>query len=109
MARKDPSISALTNGSQLFLQRVDGRTAWPRRFRDLPELHHTDLGGDDRLSEGERQIVRRAATLEVVLERLEGEFAAAGRADAEELDLYIRASGALKRLWKAVGLQLSVG
>ena len=116
MARKDPSISAVTdrrpesmskvtNRNALFLERVDGRTAWPRRFRDLLELHHTDLGGHDRLSEGERQIVRRIATLEVELERMEGEFAVAGTADVEKLDVYIRASGSLKRLLEAVGLR----
>ena len=97
-------MSRVTNGAP-FPAEVDGRTAWPRRFRDLISLHTADLGGEGLLSEAERQVVRRIATHEVELERLEAEFAMAGRADVEALDLYIRASGSLKRLLDSIGLE----
>jgi hypothetical protein len=43
--------------------------------------------------------------LTVELEQLEARFAQAGEATAADLDLYIRASGNLRRLLEAVGLQ----
>ena len=42
--------------------------------------------------------------LTVELERLEAQFATAGEADAETLDLYGRTSGNLRRLLEAVGI-----
>jgi hypothetical protein len=36
----------------------------------------SDLGGADRLSEGQRQIARRCATISIACERTEGEAAA---------------------------------
>ena len=42
--------------------------------------------------------------LTVELERLEAQFALAGEADPETLDLYGRTSGNLRRLLEAVGI-----
>ncbi|MDT8321817.1 MAG: hypothetical protein RQ826_14950 [Xanthomonadales bacterium] len=97
--------SAVTNGKTLFMEKIDGRSPWARRFRDLIGLHISDLGGPDNVSESERQIVRRCATLEVELERLEGMFAQAGEADPATLDLYQRTANSLRRLLEANGLQ----
>jgi hypothetical protein len=44
------------------------------------------MGGVDNTSAAERHIVRRACVLIVELERLEGKFAQAGEASAEDLD-----------------------
>jgi hypothetical protein len=44
----------------LTLGHLDGRTAAARRARELIEAIQADLGGGDRLSEGERQLVQRA-------------------------------------------------
>src|ERR1700731_3550829 len=96
--------SRLTNGTAL-LPDVDGRSAWVRRCRDLIELHLADLGGDDRVSESERSIVRRAAVIETELERLEATFAVAGMAEPNALDLYSRTAGNLRRLLESVGLE----
>jgi hypothetical protein len=96
--------SSVTNGS-IVLAGVDGRSTWVRRLRDLIELHVADLGGPDAISQAERSIVRRAATLEVELERLESVFASAGEATPTQLDLYQRAAGNLRRLLEALGLQ----
>jgi hypothetical protein len=96
--------SRVTNGAAI-LPGVDGRSTWVRRLRDLMGLHLADLGGSDQVSEAERSIVRRAATLTVELERLELRFATAGEASVEDLDLYQRTANSLRRLLEAVGLE----
>lgn len=101
---KAVSRSSITNGSRV-LPGVDGRSAWARRLRDLIALHIADLGGDEAISEAERSIVRRAATLTVELERLEVKFAQAGEAAAAELDLYQRTAANLRRLLESIGLE----
>jgi hypothetical protein len=83
---------------------VDGRSTWVRRLRDLIGLHLSDLGGDGVVSEAERSLVRRIATLTVELERLEAVFAVAGEATPDQLDLYQRTASALRRLLEAVGI-----
>lgn len=89
--------SRVSNGSAV-LPGVDGRTIWVRRLRDLIALHLSDLGGDDVVSEAERSIIRRIATLTVELERMELGFATAGEALPAQLDLYQRTANSLRRL-----------
>jgi hypothetical protein len=95
--------SRITNGTAL-LPNVDGRSAWVRRCKDVIAEHLADMGGEDNTSAAERSIVRRSAVLTTELEMLEARFAQAGEATAADLDLYIRASGNLRRLLEAVGL-----
>jgi hypothetical protein len=102
--RKSKGASAITNGTAL-LPGIDGRSAWVRRCKDLISAHLSDLGGSDNTSAAERSIIRRASVLTVELERMEAQFASAGKADPETLDLYARTSGNLRRLLEAVGLQ----
>jgi hypothetical protein len=99
--RKDRQKSRITNGSAL-LPSVDGRSAWVRRCKDVIAAHLSDLPD---ASVAERSLVRRAAVLTTELERLEVKFATAGEAADTDLDMYIRASGNLRRLLEAVGLQ----
>ena len=101
---KDPRKSRIANGSEL-LPGVDHRSLWVRRCRELIDMHVVDLAGEENTSTAERSIVRRAAVLSVELEQLERKFAAAGQADADDLDLYQRVSNTLRRLLEAVGLQ----
>jgi hypothetical protein len=96
--------SAATNGRKL-LPGIDGRSAWTRRCRDLIAAHIADLGGVENCSAAERNIVRRAAVLSVELERMEAGFAVAGEASADELDIYARVAGNLRRLLESVGLR----
>jgi len=103
-APKPQSRSRISNGSSV-LPGVDGRSTWVRRLRDLIGLHLSDLGGDAAVSEAERSIVRRIATLTVELERLEACFAIAGSASADQLDLYQRTANSLRRLLESVGLE----
>ena len=102
--RKSRQRSRVTNGSVL-LPGIDGRSVWVRRCKDIITSHLSDLGGEENTSEAERSIIRRASVITVELERLEARFAAAGEASAEELDLYQRTAGNLRRLLEAVGLQ----
>jgi hypothetical protein len=102
--RKDAQRSRVTNGSAL-LPGVDGRSSWVRRCRDVIREHVADLGGVDNCSAAERSLVRRASVLTVELERMERQFALAGEASAEDLDIYARVAGNLRRLLEAVGLQ----
>jgi hypothetical protein len=67
--------SAVTNGKRLFVDRP-GDTAWHRRFRDVFDQILADLGGPEGLSEGQRQLARRAATIAITCERMEGKAAA---------------------------------
>jgi hypothetical protein len=101
---KDAQRSRIANGSAL-LPGVDGRSTWVRRCKELIVDHVSDLGGDDNVSTAERSLIRRAAVLTTELERLEVKFALASQASDSDLDLYVRASGNLKRLLEAVGLQ----
>jgi hypothetical protein len=101
--RKLEGRSRISNGKKL-LEDVDGRSGWARRMRDLIQLHLADLAGEESVSEAEKSIVRRAATLTVELERMESIFAVAGEALPEQLDLYQRTANSLRRLLEAVGL-----
>ncbi|WP_247474844.1 hypothetical protein [Bradyrhizobium sp. 30] len=73
-------------------------------MRDLIGLHLSDLGGDGAVSEAERSIIRRVATLTVELERMEVGFAVAGEAQPDQLELYQRTANSLRRLLESVGL-----
>jgi hypothetical protein len=100
---RDPQRSAIANGK--LLPGVDQRSSWVRRCRELIADHISDLGGEDNTSAAERSLVRRAAVMTTELERLEVKFANAGEASADDLDLYSRSAGNLRRLLEAIGLQ----
>jgi hypothetical protein len=93
--------SAVSNGTRLFVQRP-GDTAWARRFRDVLLEIISDLGGLDVLSEGQKQLARRAATLCITCERMEGRAAA-----GEEIDLvaYGMLTDRLGRTFARLGLK----
>jgi hypothetical protein len=97
--------SAVTNGTELLHGLTDSRSVWVRRCRDIIANHISDLGGAENVSTAELSIVRRAATLTVVLEQFETKFANAGEASGNELDDYQRAAGNLRRLLEAIGIK----
>jgi hypothetical protein len=80
----------------------DGRSPWARRWRDLVELHAGDLGGMDLLSEAQLSLVKRAATIEVELEQVEGKLSTGRDAD---LDLYTRSTSHLRRIFEVLGVE----
>src|SRR5262249_32392472 len=101
--KKPPSRhrSAVTNGKPLPVVQP-GDTAWARRFRDVLAEITSDLGGADLLSEGQRQLARRAATISLACERLEGEAAAGAAID---LETYGKLTDRLGRAFQRLGLK----
>src|ERR1700686_4962965 len=86
VARRKPEARSRVGNGKTLLPMVDGRSATARRFKDLVEDIAADLGGKDHLSEGQRQLIRRAAMLSAESERME---ALAARGEAEfDIDLY---------------------
>lgn len=49
--------------------RIDGSGVWGRRFKELYVDITNELGGPDVVSELERQLIRRAASLAVLFEQ----------------------------------------
>ena len=97
------SRSRITNQSALFLEGVDGRTAIARRWRDLYGEIIADLGGAAALSEVERQLARRCATLSVEAEAMEA--ASAGGDGELDVDRYVVLTNALGRAASKIGLR----
>jgi hypothetical protein len=99
--RKSQGRSRVGNGSAL-LNRVDLRSVWYRRFKDLLNDHFSDIPD---ASFAESSILRRCSVIEVELETMEERFAARGHAEPEELDLYQRTASGLRRLLESVGVK----
>lgn len=94
------SRSAVTNGKRLHVVKpTDG--AWARRFRDVLDEILCDLGGTE-LSEGQRQLARRAATLSIVCEQMEC-LAASG--ETFDLNMYGKLTDRLGRTLQRLGLR----
>lgn len=89
-------------GVTSWLDRNDKRGPVARRFRDLVHEVTTDLGGPDQLSENQRQIVRRIASMSVWCESEEAKLA-----DGKEfnIDQFQRTSNSLRRLCESIGLE----
>jgi hypothetical protein len=86
----------------LTLGHLDGRTAAARRARELIEAIESDLGGGDRLTEGSRQLVQRAAVLGTYIESCEAQWLAG---EAVELADYLAAINSQRRVLATLGLQ----
>jgi hypothetical protein len=107
-ATSQPSVhpqkgrSAVTNGKRLHAVRP-GVTVWSRRFRDVLNEIISDLGGHDAgLSEGQRQLARRAATISIMCEKLEGEAASGAEIN---LETYGTLTDRLGRCFQRLGLE----
>jgi hypothetical protein len=101
VARSMRNRSAVTNGKRLFVD-GDGRTPWARRWRDLVELHASDLGGIDLLSEAQLSLIKRASAIEVELEQVEGRMSLGELVD---LDTFTRSAGHLRRILETLGIE----
>jgi hypothetical protein len=94
--------SAVTNGKRLHVV-APSDNKWQRRFRDVLGEIISDLGGAGAgLSEGQRQLARRAATISIACEQLEGEVAAGNPID---LDVYGTLTDRLGRCFHRLGLR----
>jgi hypothetical protein len=85
----------------LRLEHLDGRTAAAKRARQLIEILERDLGGSERLSEGRRQLVQRAAVLGTFAENCEAQWLAG--VDVPLAD-YLAAINSQRRVLMALGL-----
>jgi hypothetical protein len=77
--------SRITNGKRLHAKGVDQRTEAARRFRDLTMGFADQLGGLGRLNEAERSLVRSAASLTIMAEKLQAAAASGEAVDNEAL------------------------
>ncbi|MGJ8588804.1 MAG: hypothetical protein ACSHXW_11670 [Yoonia sp.] len=85
---------------RLTLAGVDGRSNMARRFREITAEIENDLGGD--LTEAQRHLVARAATLGIWCEERETELAKGQDFDALQ---YSTVSNAMRRLLADLGLE----
>jgi hypothetical protein len=93
--------SAVTSGRQMFIE-GDPNSAWSRRYHDLVVRHIGDLGGRDLLSEAQLSLIRRAASIECELERLDAMLSTGVEVN---LDAYGRAASHLRRLFEVLGVE----
>jgi hypothetical protein len=100
---KNTNRSAVSNGR--LLAGVDLRSATARRFRDLVQAHVADLGGPEGLSELQRQLIRRVATMAVACEQIEGRMAGGETLDLPTLELYGRYVDRMSRAINKLGLK----
>ena len=95
--------SLARQGVASWLDGGDKRGPVARRFRDLVGLVTSDLAGDpNELSESQRQIIRRIASLSVWCESQEAKMA-----DGDEIDIdeFQRTANSLRRLCESIGLR----
>ena len=81
---------------------VDGRIAAARRYRDVAMALADDLGGQDKLSEPAKILVRQAAALTVQVEGLQSKIVAGDDVNLEQLT---RLSNVLGRTIQRIGLK----
>jgi hypothetical protein len=86
----------------LSLDDVDGRTVAYRRCVDLIACVERDLGGHNRLSEAQRQLVRHAALTATMLEDLGSRWLAGQPIDPTTFSTLVNAA---RRGFEAIGLQ----
>lgn len=86
----------------LSIEDLDRRTASYRKTAELIDRVEADLGGADRLSTAEQQIIRHAALTGAMLEDLGTRWL-----NGEPIDpaLYATLSNSERRLYEAVGIQ----
>lgn len=93
--------SAVTNGRRL-IEGLDARSAPARRYRDLQSAMAADLGGLDYLTEAQLQLVRSAAGLVMLRERLDSK---ALNGEPIHTATYCRICNSLRRVLSTVGLK----
>lgn len=84
---------------------VDGRTLIAKRLRQLVEIYAHALGGLERLSEGQRIDIRRAAELVALAEAARAKAMREGTGDASELSAMIRLESTAARAVRALDIK----
>ncbi len=86
----------------LTLEHLDGRCTAARKVREVEQAIAQDLGGADLLSEGQRQLARRAAILGAVLESAEVAWFGGQTFD---LNQYLATTNCFRRVLRTLGLE----
>jgi hypothetical protein len=98
--------SRITSGRSLLPHGVEMGGVWERRWSDLIRLFVDELGGDNVVSQAQRSLVRRIATIQVQLERYEQTFAEQETGGSvRQLDSYVKLSNTLRRILVTVGIK----
>jgi hypothetical protein len=95
-----PSFTTRKGNAGFVLAGVDGRSVMARRYREIFTGIESDLGGD--LTEAQRHLIARAATLAIWCEERETELGDGGEFDASQ---YATIANALRRLLSDLGLE----
>jgi hypothetical protein len=95
--------SAVTNGRRLHVI-APTTNAWTRRYRDVFDQIISDISGGapEILSEGQKQLCRRATTIAIACERLECRAAEGKKID---LEIYGKLADRLGRTFHRLGLK----
>ena len=94
-AVKPTARSRVTNGKQLFVADVDGRSRQARRWRDLYRDFHGQTGGRHEV------LVRTLASLCLQREEIDSRLARGEPVDTSEL---VSVAGAISRLSSKIGI-----
>jgi hypothetical protein len=86
----------------ISLDALDARTAAARAARELIAMLSTDLGGDEQLSAGERQLVQRAAMCGAIVADFEARWVAG---EPIALNEYLSAVNVQRRVLATLGLR----
>ncbi len=100
LAKPKPQAGTQMGNGRLVLTGVDGRTTAARRFKEIIATLSADLGGD--LTEAQKAIAARAATLAVWCEQAETDFA---NGMAFDVQTYATSANAMRRLLADLGLE----
>jgi hypothetical protein len=95
-----PNFATRKGTGAVVLSGVDGRSLMARRFREIHASIESDLGGD--LTEAQRHLIARAATLAIWCEAREAELAQGNDFDA---GAYATIANSLRRLLTDLGLE----
>lgn len=101
-AKRPLTVRSKATNDPLMLRGVDGRSVVARRYRDVAIALADDLGGQDRLSEPTKILVRQAAALTVQVESLQAKIVTGEDVDLEQLT---RLSNVLGRTLQRLGLK----
>ena len=108
---KSPDTTEMQSGSivgkaqLLTLADLDGRTLAARRAKGLVEEFQTDLGGADRITGAQREMVTRAAVLGAVIQHHEARMLTGKRVD---FSAYLAAVNVQRRVLATLGLERKV-
>jgi hypothetical protein len=93
------------NGKRHYAVKIDERSLWARRGREIYESVINDLGGIGRFSTAQEQLVRRLSGLCVVAEAIEVKIAQGEMPGGDTLMEYIATINAMRRIAHSVGLR----